>query len=111
VTSSTGRSFIRRLLFLLAGPIIWFAHFSLIYSVAGFGGALGIAPEAIHLSAWAATVASSGAIFAILWRANSTGTPRNEETHREIYAMTKALAGLSLFAVILQAVVLWFIPS
>ena len=42
MTGTSPHGFTRRLLFMLAGPLIWFAHFSFIYGAAGFGGAFGL---------------------------------------------------------------------
>ena len=103
-------SFVRPLLALLCGPLIWFAHFSLVYGAAGFGEAMGIAPGAIRRIAWVATLAAGAAIIFLLVRARMDGAPRNRDNSPALREMTAALAALALLAVLLGAAVLWMIP-
>ncbi len=110
-SDATSRGFVSRLLFLLGGPLIWFAHFNLIYGVAGFGAALGVVPEVIRLSAWVATAAATVGIVALLWSARDADGPRDNDTRQTMLSMTRGLAALSLLAVLLQGVALSIIPQ
>lgn len=83
-----------RLLPWLLAPVIWFAHFSILYAAAGFGEALGWTPLDLRRLAWAATIAAGGAITALLW-----------------WRRPRLLAALSLIAVLLQGLVLAIIPT
>jgi|GEM_PF-5194988 len=87
---------------MLSGPLIWFAHFGFIYGAAGFGDTLGFSQWGIRLFCWSATLVASAAIVATLWL-----LPRRTS----ISAIARALAALSLVAILLQAVVLWIVPS
>jgi len=91
-------SFTSRLLFMLAGPLIWFAHFSFIYGAAGFGGAFGLDAAAIRDLSWGATVTALAAVALVLWRT----------AHDSI---TRGLAILSFLAVTFEALVLWMVPQ
>lgn len=101
--------FVRLLLFLLSGPLIWFIHFNLIYGAAGFGDALGISSAGVRLFAWGATLAAIAAVIAMLRIAQGSRAPFNRESHYGIYEMMRSLAALSLMAVMLEALVLWVI--
>ncbi|MDP9137308.1 MAG: hypothetical protein M3N38_03925 [Pseudomonadota bacterium] len=109
--SPAPQGFLRPLLFLHSGPIIWFAHFSLVYGIAGFGGALGVAPDAVRRLAWAATLAAGAAIMFMLVLARKSRVSGHRQTdaaaNRE---MTRDLAALALVAVLLEAAALWMIP-
>ena len=100
------RGFVRYLLRLLSGPLIWFAHFSLLYGAAGFGQALGFAPSSVQVFAWVATLAAGASIFAILWRAHSDCSSGTPEPRRGFHEVLRALAALSLFGVLLEALAL-----
>ena len=97
MTGTLPHGFTRRLLFMLTGPLIWFAHFSFIYGAAGFGGAFGVDVADIRDLSWGATVLACGAVALVLWR----------KAHDSI---TRGLAFLSLLAITLQALVLWMVP-
>jgi hypothetical protein len=91
------RRFVPYLIVLLSGPLIWFAHFSLLYGLAGFGGYIGLTVAGVRILSWGATLLAGAAAIAILWR-----------MRREPIAA--GLAALSLAAIIFQALVLWIIP-
>ncbi|MEX0807173.1 MAG: hypothetical protein WD044_00450 [Dongiaceae bacterium] len=109
---SSGRpsGFVRALLLLLSGPLIWFAHFSLIYGAQGFGGAFGFTTGGIRAFAWAATFIAGAAIAAIYVRVQRQRPSSDPETVRSLARTTRWLAVLSLGAVLLQALVLAVIP-
>lgn len=110
MTVASPGGFVRHLFFFLGGPLIWFAHFSLIYGAVGFGGALGFAPPAMRLFAWSATFAAIAVLLAMLWqtRASRLTLARNEL--RPTFGMARPLAALALVAVLLEALVLWIVP-
>ena len=97
MTAAPPDCFMRRLLVMLAGPLIWFAHFSFIYAAAGFGGAFGIDAADIRALSWGATVLACGAVALVLWR-------------RAPDSITRGLAFLSLLAITFEALVLWMVP-
>jgi hypothetical protein len=109
MNGADSRGFVRYLLRLLSGPLIWFAHFSLLYGAAGFGQALGFAPFGIRAFAWVATLAAGASIFAILWRAQGDCRSGAQEPHRGFHEVLRALAVLSLFGVLLEALALGLI--
>ena len=102
--------FVRKLLFLLSGPLVWFIHFGIIYGAVGFGGALGHAPCSIRLVAWGATLAAIAALIAILWRAWARRALTKENGPRTIHEITASLAALSLFAVLIEGLALLIVP-
>lgn len=92
----------RQLLLMLSGPLIWFIHFSFIYGAAGFGGAFGFSTLSIRLMLWGATISACLALSAVLWQIRG---------HRHaIPEIAKALAALSLVAILLEALVLGIVP-
>lgn len=97
MTGTSPHGFTRRLLVMLASPLIWFAHFSFIYGAAGFGGAFGLDAADIRALSWGATVLACGTVALVLWR-------------RPHDSITRGLAFLSLLAISLQALVLWMVP-
>ena len=103
------QSFPARLLWMMAAPLVWFGHFSLIYGLAGFGPALGLASDDIRNLCWIATAFALAAIAAFLWR---DGRDLEWETDPEdslsIYAT--GLGVLSVIAVLLQTFVLAIVP-
>ena len=98
MTAAPPHDFTRRLLVMLAGPLIWFAHFSFIYGAAGLGSAFGLDAADIRAWSWGATVLACCAVVLVLWR-----RPRN--------SITRGLAFLSLLAITFEALVLWMVPS
>ena len=102
--------FVRKLLLLLSGPLVWFVYFSVIYGAVGFGGALGHAPASIRCFAWSATLAASAALIAILWHARARRASAKENGPRAIHEITASLAALSLFAVLVEALALLIVP-
>ena len=82
---------------MLAGPLIWFAHFSFIYGAAGFGEAFGLDAADIRALSWGVTVLACGAVALVLWRSVHDPIPRG-------------LALLSLLAIIFEVLVLWMVP-
>jgi hypothetical protein len=102
--------FVRKLLFLLSGPLVWFIYFGVIYGAVGFGGALGHAPAGIRFLAWAATLAASAALIAIFWHARAGRASATENGPRAIHEITASLAALSLFAVLVEALALLIVP-
>jgi hypothetical protein len=98
-----------RLLWMLATPLVWFGHFSLIYGVAGFGPDIGLSPGDIRNVCWIATAFALAAIAAFLWR---DGRDLEWETDAEdpltLYAT--GLGVLSVIAVLLQTFVLAIVP-
>jgi hypothetical protein len=107
-----GRSggFVRKLLFLLSGPLVWFIYFGVIYGAVGFGGALGHAPAGIRFFAWGATLAASAALIAIFRHARARRASAKENDPRAIHEITASLAALSLFAVLVEALALLIVP-
>ena len=104
------RGFVRHLSFLLSAPLIWFIYFGLIYGAVGFGGAFGFAPEDVLLFTWGATLAAAAAIIAMSWRAPISRTSLGREDRQADHEIARALGGLSLFAILLEALVLWIVP-
>ena len=102
-------AFARQLLFMLSGPLIWFVHFSLIYGAAGFGGAFGFSPAGIRLLAWGVTLAASVALIAMLWQLRGRAL-RHRDSQNAIPESARALAALSLVAILFEALVLWVVP-
>lgn len=103
-------AFARQLLFMLSGPLIWFVHFSLIYGAAGFGGAFGFSPVGIRLLAWGVTLAASVALIAMLWQLRGSRALRPRDSQNAIHEFARALAALSLVAILFEALVLWVVP-
>jgi hypothetical protein len=101
--------FVRKLLFLLSGPLVWFIYFGVMYGAVSFGGAFGHAPASIRFFAWGATLAASAALIAILWYAR-TRRALTKENPRTVHEITASLAALSLFAVLVEALALLIVP-
>ncbi len=97
MTGTSPHGFTRRLLFMLAGPLIWFAHLSFIYGAAGFGSAFSLDPADIRALSWGATILACGAVVLVLWR-------------RPHDSINRGLAFLSLMAITFEALVLWMVP-
>ena len=97
MTGTSPQGFTRRLLFMLAGPLIWFAHLSFIYGAVGFGGAFGLDAADIRALSWSATVFACGAVALVLWRTAPD-------------SITRGLTFLSLLAITFEALVLWMVP-
>ena len=110
MTAAGPGGFVRHLLLLLGGPLIWFAHFSLIYGAVGFGGALGFAPPAFRLFAWSATFAAAAALLGMLWQTQARRLALARDALRPTFEMARTLAALALVAVLLEALVLWIVP-
>lgn len=106
----TPHGFVRQLLFLLSGPLVWFVHFSLIYGAAGFGGAFGLAQGGVRLLAWSVTLAAAATVIALLWHAHRSRASADRETRHAIREIARILAALSLVAIGLEALVLWVVP-
>jgi uncharacterized membrane protein YeiB len=102
--------FLRCLGLLVGAPVIWMAHFTVIYGGAAVGGALGVAPAALAASAWIATVAASAAIVILLLLARTRRLHMEDDVDRAMLDMAKALGVLSLVAVLLQSIVLTIVP-
>lgn len=98
--------FVRHLLFLVAGPIIWSVHFGLVYAALGFGPAFGLAPAVVHLLAWGGTAAAGVAIVFVFWQAGTNPASLDPEAHHVVPEMTRSLAALSLVAVLLEGLAL-----
>ena len=94
--------FVRPLLFLLSGPLIWFAHFNLIYGTAGFGFMFGLAPLDIQLVAWSSTVAAITLLIALIGRAYS----QRAANAADLRDVAQALNCLSLVATVFHAMAL-----
>lgn len=111
MTLERRRGFLRRLGLLFGAPLVWFAHFALIYGGAALGGVLGVAPAILAASAWAATLAASAAIVIMLLRIEARRSQvEDDDVDRALHDMAKALGVLSLVAVLLQAIVLAIVP-
>ncbi len=100
----------RPLLLLVSSPLIWFAHFSVLYGTAGFGGALGVAPNGIRAVNWSATLVSATAVVAVLVLSDRNPRRSGQASHA-MREMAGSLAALSLWAVVIEALVLWIIPQ
>ena len=90
-----------RLLWILLAPLIWFLHFTLIYTVTGFSAALGLTPSTVVTFGWIATVIAAAGVLALIHRAPDRGALRD---------ITKALAVLSLVAILFQMLVFGLVP-
>jgi hypothetical protein len=101
--------FVRKLLFLLSGPLVWFIYFGVTYGAVGFGGALGHAPAGIRFFAWGATLAAIAALIAIFRHARARRASAKDGP-RAIHEITASLAALSLFAVLVEALALLIVP-
>jgi hypothetical protein len=103
------QNFPARLLWIMAAPLIWFGHFSLIYALAGFGPAFGLTSDAIRTLCWIATAFALGAIAAFLWRdGNDLEWETDPEDPLSLYAT--GLGVLSVIAVLMQTFVLAIVP-
>lgn len=102
--------FVRYLLSMLAGPLIWFIYFSVIYGAVGFGGAFGFAPSGIRLFAWAATLAAGAALILLLWYARRSRASIEPKGPRAVHEVAGFLTALSLFAVLIEALALLIVP-
>jgi hypothetical protein len=101
MTVTTPMPFMTRLLWMILAPLIWFLHFSLIYTVTGFGAALGLTPSNVITFGWIATVIAAAGVLALIYRAPDRGTLRD---------IMKALAALSLVAILFQMLVFGLVP-
>lgn len=114
-----------RLRIIVAGPVIWFAHFLLCYGiaavwcakVAGRDGGLGSARIAIAILTLLA-LTGIGYVFLHGWRRHRTGgvgPPHDQGTpesrHRALGFATALLAGLSAVATIYVALAAVFIGT
>jgi hypothetical protein len=102
--------FAAELLAALSGPLVWFFHFNVIYALAGFGSAFGFSPTGLLVFAWVATLAAVAALITMLRQAQSRRASRGQDTHQAIREIARALASLSLLAVLLEALALWIVP-
>src|SRR3989337_547894 len=93
--------FMARLLGIILAPLIWFLHFSLIYTVTGFGAAWGLRPSNVVTFGWIATVIAAAGVLALIYRAPGQDALRD---------ITKALAVLSLVAILFQMLVFCLVP-
>ena len=100
------RDFVRPLLVLVSGPLVWFAHFSLIYGIAGFGGALGFSPAGIRIFTWFATLVAAAAIVALFFDARRRSGNAGGDTRQTLSLIAQLLDVLAFGAVLLQALVL-----
>lgn len=97
MTDASHHSFVRHLLLMLAGPLIWFAHFSFVYGAAGFGDAFGLDAAGVRALSWGATVLACGtAAFVLWWTAHDS--------------IARGLTFLSLLAITFEALVLGMVP-
>ncbi len=87
---------------MLSGPLIWISHFSLIYGAVGFGGTLGFSETSVRLFCWIATFVAGLTIIVLLWAGRGKAS--------SLIVMGRALAQLSLVAILFQALVLWIVP-
>jgi len=101
------QGFVRQMVFLLSGPLVWAGHFSLVYGAVGFGGAFGFTSSAMGNFTWGVTLAAIFALLALLWKAKARGARSGDPGFRE---MARAAAAISLWAVLLQALVLFIVP-
>lgn len=97
MTGTAPDNFPRRLLCMLSGPLIWFAHFSFLYAIAAFGGKFDLATEDIRALSWVVTAIACSGAAAIFWR-----MPRG--------SITGGLAFLSLIAIGFELLVLTAFP-
>ena len=107
--TAPAQSFPTRLLWMTAAPLVWFGHFTLIYSAAGFGPEVGLSSSVIRNLCWIVTALALAAIAAFLWR---DGRDLEWETDAEdplaVYAA--GLGVMSVIAVLLQTFVLAIVP-
>jgi hypothetical protein len=96
-----------RLTAMLAAPLIWFGHFTVIGGFAHLAPALGLAPGDIRSLCWIATAFALGAIAAFLWH-DEPDAGRDTEDPTALYATE--LSVLSVIAVLLQTFVLAIVP-
>jgi hypothetical protein len=101
--------FMTRLLWIILAPLIWFLHFGLIYTVAGFSAALGLTPSNVVTFGWIATVIAATGVIALIYRAPDRGALRDDAL-QYIHYITKALAVLSLVAILFQMLVFGLVP-
>jgi hypothetical protein len=93
--------FMTRLLWIISAPLIWFLHFTLIYTVTGLSAALGLTPSNVVTFGWIATAIAAAGVLALIYRAPDRGPLRD---------ITKALAVLSLVAILFQMLVFLLVP-
>ena len=98
-----------RLLWIILAPLIWFLHFSLIYTVTGFSAALGLTPSNVVTFGWIATVIAAALVLTLVYRAPDRGALRDDVLQYTHYT-TKALAVLSLVAILFQMLVFGLVP-
>lgn len=96
------QEFVAPMLRLLAAPLIWAAHFGLIYFVAGFAPAFGLGKSGVAILCWIATGVAIAAVLLRLRRERR----QNIDRPSPITAYATGLAFLSLVAIVLQAIVL-----
>lgn len=107
--TAPAQSFPTRLLWMMAAPLVWFGHFTLIYGTAGFGPSVGLSSGEIRNLCWIVTAFALGAIVAFLWR---DGRDLEWETDADdplsIYAT--GLGVMSVIGVLVQTFVLAIVP-
>ena len=98
-----------RLTAMLAAPLVWFGHFTLIAGLAHLAPTFGLAPGDIRSLCWIATAFALGAIAAFLWHdERDAAWDTDTEDPTALYATE--LSVLSVIAVLLQTFVLAIVP-
>lgn len=97
------RAFLRHALVISAGPLIWFAHFTIVYVWTALLCARGVGMDLIPAGILAATVVAAAAVivFAILsFRAMRRAGRNGGGNGRFLFAVAAALAALSLIGIL-----------
>ena len=115
------RGFSGRLVEMLAGPLIWAAHFLFIYifqalaCARGFAGVsllgTGIVPLTVGMATAVAAVATVLMLFRAMRDLGAIGPATEQDAERFMNWMTAAGAGLSLVAILWDGLPVLLLPS
>lgn len=95
----------RKVMLWLAAPLLWFAHFNLLYGVASLGLARHWPAGVVGALSWAFTIGAVLAILVVLLRL------RLRRDGDDAWRIAGIVGLLSLVAVLLQALVLLLMPT
>ncbi len=85
----------------LAGPLLWFLHFSALYAVTSLGSAAGLGATGVAATVWALT-AATGIILAVLWGTLQRAPSPCDQADKGAREVAGLLTLLSLAGVLLQ---------